>query len=211
MIQSRLPKFPMSFFQFVLYPALFWHKFVPRIRWHEIFHHVNPRPLWNIQFHWNFQKCRDLGLEQQKWDRPVSFLRPHEQCMENVQIPEHCHWYQGLIGRLQQCQSWVSIQNLWRKKYIIFRITLYIYFWIQCSNFACLIQKPNIDDAEVLLLVLDTNDNVSDFEHSQYTVHVVEEMICDDPIFVFQNHFFDHMNSVWRMFKFWSVVIGIKD
>ena len=71
--------------------------------------------------------------------------------------------------------------------------------------------QSNIDNLEVLLLVHDTNDHVPNFEHSQYTVHVVEEMILDDPIFVFQNHFFDNMNGVWRVFKFWSVVISIKD
>ena len=49
--------------------------------------------------------------------------------------------------------------------------------------------KPKIDSAEVSLLVLDTNDNAPEFEHSPYTVHVVEEMILDDPIFVVQGGF----------------------
>ena len=46
--------------------------------------------------------------------------------------------------------------------------------------------KPRIDTAEVSLLVLDTNDNAPEFEHSPYTVHVVEELKLDDPIFVVQ-------------------------
>ena len=46
-----------------------------------------------------------------KWDCPKSFLQHHEQCLENVQIPNHCHWYQGQIAKHQQYQSWRLIWN----------------------------------------------------------------------------------------------------
>ena len=46
--------------------------------------------------------------------------------------------------------------------------------------------KPKIATADVSLLVQDTNDNAPEFEHSPYTVHVVEELKLEEPIFVVQ-------------------------
>ena len=66
--------------------------------------------------------------------------------------------------------------------------------------------KPKIDSAEVSLLVLDTNDNAPEFEHSPYTVHVVEEMILKNKYGIIQNRFFNRMNFVLRMFKVWKIV-----
>ena len=43
-----------------------------------------------------------------------------------------------------------------------------------------------IDTAEVSLLIIDTNDNGPEFEHSPYTVRVVEEKLLEEPIFVVQ-------------------------
>ena len=74
-----------------------------------------------------------------------------------------------------------------------------------------MIQEPKIDTAEVLLVVLSTNDIAQKFEHFPYTVHVVEEMILKNECGIIQNHFFDNMNCVLRMFKVWKIVIGIKE